>query len=127
MTDFALRFASQAAFEAITRSVYEQLTQSELAQDQPTPRQGLSTTGTHWFVDEIGLFYEPTGETIDGPLGPIPVMQARPGWHANLRWNGSDQEPPSDIPGMEIVWRSDAVDEEGNPVPRPEWWTRIIG
>jgi hypothetical protein len=127
MTDFALKFANKPTFDAITRAIYESMSGVKLEKDQPTPRQGRSLTGTEWFVDEIGLFYEPTGETVDSPMGPLPVMKARTGWHANLRWNGGDDPPPDNIPGMEVVWRSDAVDEEGNSIPRPDWWTRIIG
>jgi hypothetical protein len=127
MIDFYLRFPNQAAFKAISRGIYEEMAQTTLPNDKDTPRQGLSATGTHWFVDEIGTFYEPTGETQpDGLGGERPVMQARSGYHALLRWNGGDAEPPSNIPGMEIVWRSDAKDAEGNPIPRPEWWTRVI-
>jgi hypothetical protein len=127
MTDFALRFTNKATFDAITRAIYESMSGVKLEKDQPTPRQGRSLTGTHWFVDEIGQFFEPTGETVDSPMGPLPVMAARAGWHANLRWNGGDDPPPDNIPGMEVVWRSDAVNAEGKPIPRPDWWTRIIG
>ena len=113
MTDFALKFTNQATFEGITRVVYEMLSGSTLNEGDSTPRQGLSLTGTHWFVDEIGLFYDENSQPMDG-------------WYANLRWNGGDQEPPSNIPGMEIIWRSDAVDDEGNSIPLPQWWNRII-
>jgi hypothetical protein len=40
--------------------------------------------------DPIGPIYRPTGETVDGELGPVPVSAAladaegRPYWHANL-------------------------------------------
>lgn len=122
MTDFALRFINKATFDAIHRAIYEQTSGRTLAQGEETPTQGLSQTGTQWFVDEIGEMYLQTAG--DGP-GP-PVMTPRDGWHVNLRWNGGDTEPPSNIPGMEIVWRSDAVDGNGGPVPRPEWWSRII-
>jgi hypothetical protein len=127
MTDFALRFTNKPTFDAITRAIYQQMAGVQLEADQPTPRQGRSLTGTEWFVDEIGEFYELTGETVDSPMGPLPVMKARPGWHANLRWNGGDDPPPDNIPGMETIWRSDAKDKDDKPIPRPEWWTRIIG
>ena len=62
-------------------------------------------------MDEIGIFYD-----VSDPDD----VTAREGWHVNLRWNGGDDEPPSDIPGMEVIWRSDGGE------PLPEWWTRII-
>ena len=124
--DFCLKFQDQATFEYISRAIYQQMTGNVLTESQPTPRQGRSTTGTEWFVDEIGLIYEPTGETVEGPMGPQPVMAPRDGWHANLRWNGGDDPPPDNLPGMEVVWRSDARDAEDAPIPRPTWWNRVI-
>jgi len=117
MTDFCLKFTDQDTFNVVTRMVFNALAPSPLADDEPTPRQGLTLTGTHWFVDEIGLMYDTTD-----PESPVELE----GYYANLRWNGGDTEPPSDIPGMEIVWRSDGADENGEHVPLPTWWSRII-
>lgn len=117
MTDYALKFADKATFDAITRAVYEQFSGVTLRPDESTPRQGLSLTGTHWFVDEIGPMYDRTD-----PQNHVLI----PGHFANLRWNGGDDPPPSEIPGMEVVWRSAAVDSDGNPIPMPSWWSRVI-
>lgn len=123
MTDFAIRFTDKPTFDAIHRAIFNSLAPPPpLPEDQPVPMQHLTQTGTHWFVDEIGVMYEQTG--VDGEGAPI--MTARDGWHVNLRWNGGDDPPPDNLPGMEIVWRSDAVDINGDPVPRPEWWNRVI-
>ena len=127
MTDFCLKFTDQATFEYLSRAIYQQMTGTVLGEADPTPRQGRSLTGTEWFVDEIGLIYEPTEATETDPFGnERPVMAARDGWHANLRWNGGDDPPPDNIPGMEVVWRSDARDENDAPIPRPAWWNRVI-
>jgi hypothetical protein len=125
MVDYALRAADRDTMRAVMRATYEYLTGTTLPQDAPTPTQGRSLTGTEWFADEIGEFFEPTGETVETELGPQPVMAARPGWHVMLRWNGGDERPP-DHPAIEIVWSSDMLDEDGQTVSRPEWWTRVI-
>ena len=36
-------------------------------------------------IDVVGTVYEPTGEMLDGPMGPQPVMAAIRGWHNNAR------------------------------------------
>lgn len=117
MTDFALKFTDKETFDVIHRAIFDMLAPSPLEEDEPTPHQGLSLTGTHWFVDEIGPIFN-----MSDPENPEELE----GHFVNLRWNGGDDEPLSNIPGMEIVWRSDAVDEHGDPVPRPDWWSQII-
>jgi len=125
MTDFCLRAADRDTMRAVMRATFEYLSGITLPEGEPTPAQGVSLTGTEWFADEVGEFFEPTGDVVETEFGPQPVMAARPGWHVNLRWNGGDERPP-DHPAIEIVWSSDMRDDEGQPVPRPEWWTRVI-
>ena len=36
-------------------------------------------------IDTVGVIHKPTGEMLDTDEGPMPVMQAIPGWHVNVR------------------------------------------
>lgn len=39
-------------------------------------------------LNHVGTVYTPTGNTVDGPLGPVPEMTALPGEWGRLRLNG---------------------------------------
>lgn len=60
---------------------------------------GARTVSPHDVWDEIGEILQPTGETNDGPYGPVPVMapiadaDGVPYWHANLY-------TPTDVTGI---------------------------
>lgn len=66
------------------------------------PDESTATTvleqlaGTH-SIDVIGIISKPTGEMIDTPEGPAPVMAARPGWHVNVRGPESESLAPYNI------------------------------
>lgn len=119
--DLYLRAKDQATMHAVMRATYEALAETKLAEGQPTPQQASFASGVGgWVVDDIGAFYEQDGEDKEGN----PIMKPRPGYHIILRWNGPDM-PPVPAP-LETVWRSDATDAEGNPVPPPAWWNRVL-
>lgn len=121
MVDIYLRAPNQATMHAVMRATYEALAETTLAEDQPTPQQATFASGVGgWVVDDIGAFYEQTGEDGEGN----PIMTPREGYHIILRWNGPDM-PPVPAP-LETVWRSDAVDDNGDPVPPPAWWNRVL-
>ena len=118
--DFALKFSNEATFNYVTKMVFETLSGRQLEEGEPTPRQGLSLSGTHWFVDVIGNMYETTIVDDSDPENIITTQTLLPGFYANLRWNGGDDQPPSEFPGLEIVWSSDME------TPLPAWWSRVI-
>jgi len=58
--------------------------------DEATANQVLEPFLATHSIDVIGIIYKPTGDVIDTPEGPSPVMAALPGWHVNVR--GGDEE-----------------------------------
>lgn len=126
--DLYLRAPTQAQMDAAMRATYELLAGVTLDADAPTPTMANFAGGDGaWVVDVIpeGFFREETGEVIETEYGPQPVTVARGGAFVILRWNTGQPIPP--VPEfIEIVWRSDQVDAEGNPVPPPTWWNRVL-
>ena len=53
--------------------------------DEATADEVLGPFFTTYSIDVIGVISKPTGEVIDTPEGPAPVMAAQPGWHVNVR------------------------------------------
>ncbi len=53
--------------------------------DEATANQVLEPFLTSHSIDVIGVISKPTGEVIDTPEGPMPVMAAVSGWHVNVR------------------------------------------
>lgn len=66
----------------------------------------------------IGDHYLPSGNMLpDGEGGEVPEMVADGFWWVLFRAI-SDIPVPAEIEPL-IVWRSDALDSEGDPLPRP--------
>ena len=57
-----------------------------------TDFQGALPDGSgDYFLNEVGVVYQPTGETESDPWGvTAPVMAPTPGWWARLRINGNN-------------------------------------
>lgn len=53
--------------------------------DEATANQVLEPFVATHSIDVVGNIYKPTGDVIDTPEGPSPVMAAIPGWHVNVR------------------------------------------
>lgn len=88
--------------------------------------QGGLKNATHWFLNDIGTIREATGETTTDEFGnTVPIYQDKPGYYCSLRWNGDEPEPQFK-PNIEILWRSDMVEVNGDPVPRPAWFQSIL-
>lgn len=49
---------------------------------------GLIKGGGNYQLNHVGKVYIPTGNMIDGPLGPYPETEALPGEWGRLRLNG---------------------------------------
>lgn len=75
MIDRFLKFANQEEAESV---LFDKTDDGYL-----TPKGNFS-------ADLIGVIYKETGETIDSPGGPLPVMAALPGCHVNVRGVGND-------------------------------------
>jgi hypothetical protein len=58
--------------------------------DEATANEMLEPFIATHNIDVIGIISKPTGEMIDTPEGPSPVMAAIPGWHVNVRGVGPD-------------------------------------
>lgn len=84
--------------------------------------QGGLKNQTHWFLNDIGTIYEQTGTS---PVDGSPIMTARVGYYCSLRWNGDEPEPQFK-PNIDIIWRSDQKDANGDPVPRPAWFMPVL-
>jgi hypothetical protein len=94
MTDFVLRSANKsvmyAAFEA--KGIYV---------DGELHTQGITADDGGWCLVDQGIRTYQTGINKDGE----PIYTSDEYW-VPLRWN-SGETPPSDYPGIDIVWRSD--------------------
>ncbi|TDX63987.1 hypothetical protein EDE12_106132 [Methylosinus sp. sav-2] len=66
---------------------------------------GRSATGATWAIDYFRDWLAPTGETTLGPGGELaPVLAAKPGVYALLRWLPADGEgPPPTPPGITLT------------------------
>lgn len=54
---------------------------------------GVTQDGGNYFINEVGEVRQPTGETIDGPFGPQPVMAPIPGHWSRIRVNNGGALP----------------------------------
>ena len=73
-------------------------------------------------VDVVGVILRPTGEVLDSPDGPVPVLAPVPGYHINLseripELQQYEIEPPA-IPDRVFAGSE-------NPAPPP--WPRFFG
>ncbi len=73
-------------------------------------------------VDVVGVILRPTGEVLDSPDGPVPVLAPVPGYHINLseripELQQYEIEPPA-IPDRVFA---------GSENPAPPAWPRFFG
>lgn len=119
MIDMILHTSSQSAMNGaiVNSGLYDPA-------ENPGSQGGMKNK-THWSLNDIGTIYEQTGTTTDEFGNTVPVMTAKSGYYCSLRWNGDEPEPAFK-PNVEIPWRSDMVDANGDPVPRPSWFMPIL-
>lgn len=90
MQDLYLKFDSPAAAQSVLFTVPEPFEDADgvlvVPDEEPTPR--------YLNIDQIGTIYEPTGETIEHEGFQMPVMQALPGWHVNVRLMPAEDGAP---------------------------------
>ena len=71
----------------------------------------------------------PTGTATDEIGGVYPTYDNLPGVYSYVRWNTGQPEAPhwdaTQGSGITVYWRSDQVDDDGDPVPLPDWFPRI--
>lgn len=80
MTDLYLSFPDEATAKALLFRIEGAVEASEGVE----AKEGYEV-GNYQNIDTIGLIYEPTGETQESELGPVPVMAPIAGWHVNIR------------------------------------------
>lgn len=78
--DIYLSFADEAAAKAVLYRVEGAIEASEGV-------EAVEGTEVANFrnIDTIGVIYKPTGETTEQDGMTVPVMEAIPGWHVNVR------------------------------------------
>lgn len=83
-TDYTLKFADQAAADAV---LYEEQTtlDGDVVETIKVPKYAA--------VDVIGTIYKPTGKMLKvKDSDPVPEMKAIPGFHVNVRHTESDPD-----------------------------------
>lgn len=85
MQDLYLSFTDESAAKAV-------LYREEPIAWEPTTELGREPVATEWVtlpnyrnIDTIGSIYKPTGAHIEQDGRAVPVMEAVPGWHVNVR------------------------------------------
>lgn len=112
MTDYLMRFESKLDFDSIA-GVHG------LATVDPNTGEVTPTLATTSYAQVIiGEHFIPTGNTIPGPDGePVPEYVGD-----GLHWVlFRELEPITAISALTpyVVWASNFVDGDGNPIPRP--------
>ncbi len=62
---------------------------------------GISQDGGNYFINVVGTVSEPTGNMIEGPMGPYPERGAIPGYWVRIRVNNGGELPALPI-GFEL-------------------------
>ena len=88
MSDFVCRADSQTIMQA----AYAALGFWDAANSCPIINGPLpGGVGASYFINEVGVVFEPTGATMaDGFGNTVPVMAAIPGYWVRIRINGED-------------------------------------
>jgi hypothetical protein len=54
---------------------------------------GTTQDAGNFFINDVGTVYEPTGNMLDGPMGPYPEQAAIPGYWVRIRVNNGRPIP----------------------------------
>ena len=76
MTDYRLKFPSEAAAQAALFDEETTVT-GDVVEIIKKPR--------YTYIDQIGVIYRPTGNTISTDYGDMPETAPVDGWHVNVR------------------------------------------
>lgn len=89
--DTYLSFADEAAAKAV---LYRTEGVVEANEEMGTEAVEGYEVANFANIDTIGVIYKPTGETTEQDGMTVPVMEAIPGWHVNVRLvEGEDGAP----------------------------------
>lgn len=77
MIDYYLKFPSEAAAQAVLFEPGVTVTRGDLVEVIKKPK--------YTYIDQIGVIYRPTGNTISTDYGDTPETAPIDGWHVNVR------------------------------------------
>lgn len=82
MQDYYLSFTDEAAAKAVLYRIEGAVEADPEMGTEASPGYEVSNFRN---IDTIGVIYKPTGETTEQDGMTVPVMEAIPGWHVNVR------------------------------------------
>lgn len=108
MSDWELSAATQAQLIAVAQAIVANRNPSFTAINGPDGFliEGFLNSGCRFCINYYKIKMMPTGNTIQGPLGPEPEMARIPGFFGIMRWlhpNNTDPPQPSGASGVTLI------------------------